>query len=279
MREKGLLKISELSKASGAPASTIRYYIHERILPPPVKTGKTRGYYTREHLEGIALIRRKQMDEKKTLREIRDEMPQEFADINSTSEADMTVGKRHEIISAAVELFFQKGYSETSIADIASRVRMSKETFYLHFRNKEELFMDCADRIFHDMYNNVWQEIREEKDMMKRIWKRSHAFFDSYPQWVVMMDLVRSLSVGENPAFKEKLTQLLKQMINPIIREIDQLKREGRIRKDIDSAVAGYVLMGMSEYSAYLVNRGVYSRKKIVDYLDSILKQGLLYKT
>lgn len=184
--------------------------------------------------------------------------------------------KRGQIVSAAVRLFSRKGYAETSLADIARSAKMSKNIFYLYFKTKDELFMDCADKIFHDMYNHVWQKIREEPDMMKRLWKRIHAFIDSYPKWVVMMDLVRSLSVSENPVFKRKLFQLLKIMIHPIIGEIDKLIQQGRFRKDLDSTVSGYALAGMIDYGASLINRKVYSRKEITDYLDKILRHGLM---
>lgn len=184
--------------------------------------------------------------------------------------------RRDQIVSAGVWLFSQKGYAETSIADIANRVRMSKEIFYLHFRNKDELFIECADKIFHDMYKHVWQKIKEEPDMLKRLWKRINAFFDAYPKWIVMMNLVRSLSVSENPLFRKKLFQLLRQMINPIIREIEQLKQEGRFRKDLDSAVSGHAFAGMMDYGAALINRKMYSRKKITEYLDKILQHGIL---
>lgn len=184
--------------------------------------------------------------------------------------------RREQIISAAVQFFSHKGYAETSIADIANSVKMSKDVFYIYFKNKDELFIECADKIFHDMYNHVWQKIKEEPDMLKRLWKRIYAFIDSYPKWVVMMDLVRSLSVSENPVFKRKLFQLLRIMIHPIIGEIEKLMQEGRFRNDLDSTVSGYALAGMIDYGASLINRKVYSRKEITDYLDNILQHGIM---
>ena len=50
-----------------------------------------------------------------------------------------------------------------------------------------------------------------------------------------------------------KFYQLIQQMINPMIREIEHLKQEGLIRKDIDCVLAGYLLMGMADYGAWLV--------------------------
>ncbi len=57
--DKNLMKISELSLASGLPASTIRYYIQEGLLPAPVKRGKTRADYSNLHLEAIKADQKK----------------------------------------------------------------------------------------------------------------------------------------------------------------------------------------------------------------------------
>lgn len=195
---------------------------------------------------------------------------------DGTEPMDSSLERKEKIVSAAVETFFQNGYSGATITDIANRTRISKEVFYIYFKNKDELFIECANRIFHDMYKHVWQSIKEEKDMFKRIWKRIHAFNDSYPQWALMMDLIRSLSVSENQVFRKKLYQLLRQMLDPVTREVEQLRKDGRFRKDLDSSVAGYVLMGMIEFGSFLIQNKMYSRQKVNEYLDQILKYGIM---
>jgi len=45
-----------------------------------------------------------------------------------------------ELISAALELFIEKGYAGTRLEDVAARAGVSKGTLYLYFENKEELF-------------------------------------------------------------------------------------------------------------------------------------------
>ncbi len=274
--DKNLMKISELSLAADLPASTIRYYIQEGLLPAPIRRGKTRAYYSKFYLEAIKLIKKKQLKGKKSLQVIKEEIGPELSQANKFVEEIIPSSRQEEIILAATELFLQKGYRGTSIADIARQAQISKETFYVHFRNKEELFMECADRIFHDMFNSVWQEIRDEKDRFKRIEKRSRAFYASYPKWIEMMDLVRSLAVGDNPVFKEKFRELLHQMISPMVREIETLKREGRVRKEIDSALAGYYLMGLGEYGASLINQGAYPTEVILEFIINIIQFGIL---
>ncbi|MDD5168425.1 MAG: TetR family transcriptional regulator, partial [Syntrophales bacterium] len=268
---------SELSRATGASVSTIRHYIREEILPPPIKTGKTRAHYSEIHLKVIMRIQQERIERKKPLSEIRQILKQEFAsELENHIKAGEAPDRREAIITAATGLFLQKGCTDTSIADIADGAHISKETFYIHFRNKEHLFMECADRIFYDMYNHVWQEIREEKDLQERLRKRAEAFFESFPQWISMMNLIRGLAVEENPAFQEKFRQLLRQMIDPLIREVKNLQQTGRFRKEIDSSVAGYLMMGMAEYGASLIQRGTHNSRDVIEGIERLMQRGFL---
>lgn len=45
-----------------------------------------------------------------------------------------------ELVSAALDLFVEKGYAGTRLEDVAARAGVSKGTLYLYFENKEELF-------------------------------------------------------------------------------------------------------------------------------------------
>src|SRR5262245_33517236 len=45
-----------------------------------------------------------------------------------------------ELLSAALDLFVEKGYAGTRLDDVAARAGVSKGTLYLYFQNKEELF-------------------------------------------------------------------------------------------------------------------------------------------
>ena len=277
INESDLMKISELSRKSGIPISTIRFYILQSLLPAALKTGKTRAYYTSNHLKALNLIRYRQVVEKKPLHLIREEMKKEFSlPAGTVQQPEVSSDKRDAILAASADLFLKKGYIETSTSDIAQHAKISKETLYKHFRNKEDIFMACADTLFHDIYNHVRNEIREEKDAALRLIKRGKAFFSVYPQWVSMMNLVRGLSVGKNSSHREKFFQLMKLIVKPSIREVEILKQEGRMRSDIPSELAGFLLMGMLEYGAWLIQHENYSEISIMESLTSMTYEGVL---
>ena len=51
------MRISELSRRSGVPIGTVKYYLREGLLPPGEATAATQAQYGEEHVARIALIR------------------------------------------------------------------------------------------------------------------------------------------------------------------------------------------------------------------------------
>src|SRR6195952_4290372 len=48
-------------------------------------------------------------------------------------------GARERLVLAAVDLFTEQGYDETTVAQIAERAGITKSTFFRHFADKREL--------------------------------------------------------------------------------------------------------------------------------------------
>ena len=276
MKSAKYYKISELSRISSTPIPTIRYYIKEGLIPPGFKTGKTTAFYHDDHLVRLELIKKLQSEEHKSLVAIKvelDRLPPSAAPESDTVIASSE--KRNAIISATIVLFIDKGLGETSIDDIVNKASIGKGTFYKLFRDKDDLFFQCADSIFYEMYRHVWQEIKDERDMTRRLFKRAEAFLESYPRWIDMMNLVRHSSVGSNPFFKEKFRAILDQIIRPIARDLEVLQQECKIDKDLDCLGVAYLLMGMAEYSAWLAYNSNYITEDISLALQDLIINGL----
>ncbi|MGN9910225.1 MerR family transcriptional regulator [Phytohabitans sp. LJ34] len=51
------MRISDLSKHTGVPVATIKFYLRERLLPPGTPTGRNQAEYGEEHVRRLRLIR------------------------------------------------------------------------------------------------------------------------------------------------------------------------------------------------------------------------------
>jgi AcrR family transcriptional regulator len=54
------------------------------------------------------------------------------------------------ILDAAEDLFAEKGYSATSLGDVADRVGIRSPSLYNHFRNKEALYQAVLERLLEE---------------------------------------------------------------------------------------------------------------------------------
>lgn len=270
------MKISVLSKVTGIPMFTIRYYIKEGLLQSPIKTGKTMAYYTQKHVQRLQFIKKVQNEEKMPLKFIKEMIEKMEGEGKETQTSSVRSSSRRDvIIKSAITLFREKGYANTSITDIVDHAHIGRGTFYLNFNNKEELFIECADKIFFAMYDDVWQEIKNEKNMVERLRKRGSAFFRSYPQWKDMMNLIRGAAVGDHPPFAEKLKQVMHQIIDPIIHDVERGVQQGSIRQ-LDPTLAGFVLMGIAEYCTYLLYEDkTYNPEETLDKIWDIINHGV----
>jgi AcrR family transcriptional regulator len=63
---------------------------------------------------------------------------------------------------AFIRLLLEKGYDAISITDIATEAEAARVTFYRHYRNKEELLIDCIDMIYDDLAGHIKQLSNDE---------------------------------------------------------------------------------------------------------------------
>ena len=61
--------------------------------------------------------------------------------------------KADEIISVACSLFSRKGYSATSLKEIADQVGLHKTSLFHYFKNKEEILMEVMDKGLREYVN------------------------------------------------------------------------------------------------------------------------------
>ncbi|WP_418665872.1 TetR/AcrR family transcriptional regulator [Allofournierella sp.] len=67
--------------------------------------------------------------------------------------------KKQSLLTAANELFLEKGVSKTSIDDIVKRAQVAKGTFYLYFKDKSELQQALVLRISTRVLNEAYAAV------------------------------------------------------------------------------------------------------------------------
>ncbi|NOH02828.1 MAG: TetR/AcrR family transcriptional regulator [Chloroflexi bacterium] len=81
----------------------------------------------------------------------------------SIDQNDLRVIKtKRGLREAFIRLLLEKGYDAISIQDIATEAEAARVTFYRHYKNKEELLIDCIDVIYENHARLTGQASNEE---------------------------------------------------------------------------------------------------------------------
>ncbi len=267
------MTISEVSEATSIPPSTIRSYLAKNLLPEPIRTGKTVAYYTEAHLERLHYIKMLRQSKKLPLSKIKEMVNIRFPHISAIDSSKGIYNLRRQmIIDAALKVFKENGYSDTTVDMIVNQAHIGKNTFYQYYQNKEVLFIECADRLCREMVNEMEKQVAGEAVFAERFKKRISSFLAYYPKWINMMNILRGASVSNHPLFADKLNEVMETMAEALIKEVNEMKAndKGSPFRNLDSTIIGYALMGIAEYCAYLYfnNQKISSMLNVNDMLD-----------
>jgi AcrR family transcriptional regulator len=76
---------------------------------------------------------------------------------------------RERIIEIANRLFYEKGYNQTSFADVANEIDISKGNMTYHFRSKNELLNAVIDHRMDEIKENLQQWNKEYPEPVNRL--------------------------------------------------------------------------------------------------------------
>jgi len=86
-------------------------------------------------------------------------------------EARGTQDSRDEILKAAMHLFANRGFHETSMSEVAREAHVSKALIFWHFKTKEELFVAVLNRLLEPYFIDFAEEagVLNERAQIKKL--------------------------------------------------------------------------------------------------------------
>jgi AcrR family transcriptional regulator len=175
--------------------------------------------------------------------------------------------KRLKIIKEAIQVFSQKGYHQTKIADITSSLKISTGTFYLYFKNKQDVFIEAIDDIFQNMVGEAASAIKGENDFLERLKIRGRVFYKNYTRYSEMLNQLRAEMASEEQWPAQKIKKIYYNLTRPVIREIQEAV-DARIIRKVDPDLAAYALTGQIEMmSLRLSLDDKYNIEDVIDFI------------
>jgi AcrR family transcriptional regulator len=114
---------------------------------------------------------------------------------------------RAALIEAARRVFSQSGYVDGSVVAITQEAGVSNATFYPYFRSKEEIFLDVAAGLIHDIAIST-EDLVEHASLAAGIAAANASFIDTYTVHGRMLRVVAE-AADHNDTIRSELERTL----------------------------------------------------------------------
>ena len=151
---------------------------------------------------------------------------------------------KQEVISAATQLFSEKGLHGTSFRDIEKASGVSKGLIIHHFETKENLYAVVQDNLNQE-YTAWMKEQRETGKDLKEITitaiKGSLSYIKNNPEY-------RRITLWSYLEGQDRNSELDKRFTSVLIEAMRTGQEEGLIRDDVKAIVLPYIIRGAIDY-------------------------------
>ncbi|MGV9825992.1 MULTISPECIES: TetR/AcrR family transcriptional regulator [unclassified Gordonia (in: high G+C Gram-positive bacteria)] len=181
--------------------------------------------------------------------------------------------REQQMLDAAVKVFSENGFRETSMDAIAAEAQISKPMLYLYYGSKEELFSACLSREsgrFIDAMAVGFDPSLRQRDQARTVVREFLRYVDEHRQsWKVLY----RVAVGT-----ASFSQLVHESRDRVTEMVADLIRRGTTvegASDIDFELSAVALVGAGEAVADRMSEGDVDLDTATDLLVGITWRGL----
>ncbi|MFC4221245.1 TetR/AcrR family transcriptional regulator [Flagellimonas marina] len=175
------------------------------------------------------------------------------------------------IIEGAFDLFYEKGYHNTSIPEIMAETKLTKGAFYHHFTGKNDIGKQVINQIVTKrIYDGMIRPLEEAQgtnvlQTLKDVFTVRIMNFTEEEKKLgcPANNLINELGCSEQ-AFRAIFRKLIDSWIKVIVNLLEQGKKNGEVRADVNPSAAAVHLVTSFE--------GVRGIRKVYDD-DTILEE------
>ena len=167
---------------------------------------------------------------------------------------------KRRIVDAAWELFYEKGYDDTTVEDIIKLSDTSKGSFYYYFGSKDSL-LDTLSTILDEYYAELEERLEPEMNSFDKLMYlnyEAHKFMEQKIEVKLLASLYSTQLIAKGDRNLLDQNRTYYKLVSRIVEEghvRNQINRE----KSIQEITKYYSLCERALVSDWCLNRGDYS--------------------
>jgi AcrR family transcriptional regulator len=183
---------------------------------------------------------------------------------------------RGALVAAARELFEERGFRETRIADIAERSGTSYGTFYHYFETKEAVLHELFTMVAGEMFSASQMNSNVPDDAISRIDAANRQYFAAAARNAWLIAVIDEMAIRD-PQFRDLKLQIRDLFLRRNETGIRRLQEEGSVDSRLDAKIAAAALGGMIEHftQMWFIHGVKFDEKAAISTLTQLWAQAL----
>jgi TetR/AcrR family fatty acid metabolism transcriptional regulator len=185
--------------------------------------------------------------------------------------------KYHRILEAAVTVFAQSGFHESTISQIARAAGVADGTIYLYFKNKDDILVHFFNYKTRQVFACFREEVDQAQTAVDKLRNLIRRHLDEFQKDRFMAVLYQAETHRINRLAEEQIHEMHKMYLDLIAEIVEQGQVEGAIRRDLYvGLVKRYIIGGVDEViNTWLHSDGKYDLTSMADPLVDLFIRGI----
>lgn len=184
--------------------------------------------------------------------------------------------KRDAILRAAIDVFAERGYFNSQVADVAKAAGIAAGTVYLYFRSKDDILISIFERTVRDRLAEGREAVATVSDPAERLRKFAHLHLGMLGR-DRKLAIVFQVELRQTVKFMERFSAtLLRDYLGQIRAAIEDGQKHGLFRSDLNVTAAAKMFFGALDEMAtnWMLSRRRYSLESDADAVVDIFLDG-----
>jgi len=185
--------------------------------------------------------------------------------------------KYHRILEAAVKVFAEQGFYQSTISQIAREAGVADGTIYLYFKNKDDLLVQFFNYKTKLVFDRLREEVDKADNCFDKLRNLVRRHLEEFQNDRNMAVLYQAETHQNSRLVEDQIKEMSKLYLDIVSEIVEQGQEEGRIRKDVYvSLVKRFILGGVDEViNTWLHSGGKYDLVSMADPLVDLFIRGI----
>ncbi|CAB5079251.1 Fatty acid degradation regulator YsiA, TetR family [Olavius algarvensis associated proteobacterium Delta 3] len=185
--------------------------------------------------------------------------------------------KYRRILEAAVNVFAEQGFFQSTISQIAKVAGVADGTIYLYFKNKDDILVQIFSFKTKQVFEGFREEVDRVADPVEKLRNLVRRHLEEFQKDRSMAIVYLSETHQTSRRAEEQIREMSKLYLDLISEIVEQGQADGCVRKDLYLGLVRRFIIGAVDevINTWLHSDGTYDLTSMADPLVDLFIQGI----